>query len=82
MGVLLRKPSHAGIIIPRTEIVRSALYIKILATITERIRVRADAVFFVAESVVGVGFGLRSGSAAGAPRAAMPPGVLMFTKCN
>ena len=55
MGVLLRKPSHARIVVPRPEIVRPALYIEILAAITERIRVRADTVFLVAEGVVVVG---------------------------
>ena len=52
--VLLRKPSHAGIIVPRTEIVRPALYIEIFSAVTEGVGVGADAVFFVAEGVVGL----------------------------
>ena len=60
MGVLLRESSHAGIIISRTEIVRSALYIEILATVTERVGVGSHAVFFVAEGIVIVGFGVFS----------------------
>ena len=55
MGVLLRKPSHAGIVVPRPEVVRPALYIEILAAVPKWVRVGAHAVFFVAESVVGVG---------------------------
>ena len=50
--VLLRESSHAGIIIPRTEVVRPALYIEILAAVPKWVRVGAHAVFFVAESVV------------------------------
>ena len=49
-----------------------------LCNIAEQVGVGADTVFFVAEGVVGVGFGLRSGGAAGSPRAAMPPGGMFL----
>ena len=60
MRVLLHKPSHAGVIVSRPEIVRPALYIKVFAAVAERIRVRADAVLLIAEGVVIVGFGVFS----------------------
>ena len=41
-----------------------------LCNIAERVGVCTHAVFFIAEGVVGVGFRLRSGGAAGSPRAA------------
>ena len=78
MGVLLRKPSHAGIVVPRPEVVRPALYIEILAAVPKWVRVGAHAVFFVAESVVVVGLRLCSGSAAGSPQAATPPGGMFL----
>ena len=74
MGVLLRKPSHAGVIISCPEVVRPALYIEVFSAVAEGVGVGAHAVFFVAEGIVVVGFRLRSGSIAGSPRAAMPPG--------
>ena len=55
MRILLRESSHAGIVVPRPEIIRPALYVKILTAIAKRVGVGADTVFFVAESVVGVG---------------------------
>ena len=70
MGVLLRKSSYTRVIISRPEIIRPALYIKVFAAVAEGVGVGADAVFFVAEGVVGVGFCLCSGGAAGSPRAA------------
>ena len=74
MGVFLRESSDARVVVPRTKIVRSALYIEVFATVAERVGVGADTVFFVAEGVVGVGLCLRTGSVAGSPRAAKPPG--------
>ncbi len=56
VGVLLRESSDAGIIIPRTEVVSSALYVEVFSAVPKRVGVGADAVFLVAESVVGVGF--------------------------
>ena len=62
MGVLLRKPSDTRIIVPRPEIIRSALYIEVFATIAEGVGVGSHAVFFIAEGVVIVGLRLCSGS--------------------
>ena len=55
-GILLRKPSHARVIVPRTEVIRPALYIKVFAAIPKRVGVGADAILLVAEGVVGVWF--------------------------
>ena len=56
VGVLLRKPSHARIVVPRPEIIRPALHIEILAAVSEWVGVGSHAVFLVAEGVVVVGF--------------------------
>ena len=82
MGVLLRESSDAGVVISCAEIIRPAFNVEVFSAVAERVGVGSHTVFLVAEGVVVVGLRLRSGSAAGAPRAAMPPGVLMFTKCN
>ena len=63
MRVLLRKSSDARVIVPRTEVVRPALYIEIFSAVTEGVGVGTHAVFFVAESIVVVGLRLRSGGA-------------------
>ena len=41
--------------VPRTEVIRPALYIEVFPAVAEGVRVSADTVFFVAEGVVGGG---------------------------
>ncbi len=78
--LIILLPDHTAKVhsffVPRPEIIRPAFYIEVFSAIPERVRVGAATVFLVAEGVVVVGFRLRSGGAAGSPRAAMPPGVI------
>ena len=83
MGVLLRESSHAGIVISCPEIVSSALYIEVFPAVTEGVGVCTHAVFFIAESVVGVGFRLRSGSADKAHHVAVDvEGIIFGCACG
>ena len=83
MGVLLRKPSHAGVVISCAEIIRAALYIEVFSAVTERVGVGTDTVFLVAESVVVVGLCLRTGGADKAHHVAVGvEGIILSCACG